>query len=157
MFVFSPDKKDGLTELEDYLIANGIDQSIRTLMKQNLYQVNLQLPKFRTSYCMNLGDILSEMGMPQAFDIKKANFTGIAHTEDLLYLSDVVHKTYVDINEDGCEATATTYTTVQIEGVMIMDQIKKANFIADHPFLFCIRENRNGSILFLGRIVDPRG
>jgi serpin B len=76
-----------------------------------------------------------------------ADFSGMDGTK-YLYLANVFHQAFVEVNETGTEAAAMTFTTMNAKG-------KDDRFIADHPFIFLIRDNGSGSILFLGRIIDP--
>ena len=86
--------------------------------------------------------------MPAAFDIHTADFSGMTGHRDL-FISSVTHAAFVEVNEQGTEATAATAPAVS-KGIS-----RTPVFRADHPFLFLIRENLTGSILFLGRVVDP--
>lgn len=97
-----------------------------------------------------LKETLSEMGMPLAFSAA-ADFSGMSE-EKALDLSAVIHKAYVDVNEEGTEAAAATAVT--IVGVSLGPP--PAIFYADHPFVFLIRDNSSGSILFLGRLAQPQ-
>ena len=92
------------------------------------------------------------MGMVDAFDDRKADFTGIATVERGLYITDVLHKAYVDVNEEGTEAAAATGVIV---GVRSMAPSEPEVFKADRPFLFAIRHNDSGAVLFMGRVMRP--
>jgi serpin B len=87
------------------------------------------------------------MGMPLAFS-GVADFSGMNSSGEPLCLSAVVHKAFVDVNEEGTEAAAAT--------AVDMDRCAKPVFVADHPFFFLIRDTRSDSILFLGRITNPK-
>ncbi len=89
--------------------------------------------------------------MKRAFS-READFTGISSVE-ALYISAVVHKAYVDVNEEGTEAAAAT--GVMMGGRGALRPVPIPVFRADHPFLFLIRDTRAGSILFMGRLIDP--
>jgi serine protease inhibitor len=93
------------------------------------------------------------MGMPAAF--KDADFSGINGRHDL-YLSAVIHKAFVDVNEEGTEAAAATGVVAARMAVVARPE-PVVVFRADHPFLVLIRHTRSGSLLFLGRVVNPRG
>jgi serpin B len=93
------------------------------------------------------------MGMPQAFS-QKADFTGVAKAKELT-LAAVVHKAYVDVDEKGTEAVAASKATTQTKSAPRKPP-PTATFRADHPFLFLIRDRNTGSILFIGRLTDPR-
>ncbi len=93
--------------------------------------------------------------MKEAFQRRVADFTGMQDNvgrEDSLYISKVIHKAFVDVNEEGTEAAAATAVVVSA-GSAPRTPIP---FKADHPFLFLIRHNATGSILFMGRVHDPR-
>ena len=92
--------------------------------------------------------------MPLAFDARKADFSGMS-TQDALFLSAVLHKAYVDLNEEGTEAAAATGAVVAIRAAMLPRP--PAVFRADHPFLFLIVHKATRSVLFQGRVVNPHG
>ena len=90
------------------------------------------------------------MGMRDAFDQSKANFAGMDGTT-LLYISAAIHQAVVEVNEEGTEAAAATGIVMGFKAV----PEPPPTFRADHPFIFLIRDNMTGSILFIGRVVDP--
>jgi serine protease inhibitor len=146
MVVLLPKKNDGLPELEKQLTAANLSAWLK---KMGSFEVDLKLPKFKVTAEFMLNDVLIKMGMKDAFSRNKADFTGIASREKL-FITAVVHKAFVDVNEAGTEAAAATGVVV---GTTSLPQ--PATFHADHPFVFLIRDNRTGSILFAGRVVDP--
>jgi serpin B len=91
------------------------------------------------------------MGMGQAFT-GAADFSGMTGRRDL-FISAVIHQAYVDVNEEGTEAAAATGVVMKLTSAM---PDRTPVFQADHPFLFMIRDNASGSILFFGRVSDPR-
>jgi len=113
-------------------------------------QVNLGLPKFRTESSFNLGDQLKALGIQQAFDSQTANFTGINDQMDL-YITDVLHKAYIDVNEEGTEAAAATAIAV---GTTSMPA-DSWDITFDHPFIYVIYETTTNAIVFMGRVVTP--
>jgi serpin B len=148
MVVLLPRKTDGLADLETKLTAQNLTAWIANLHPQ---EVNVFLPKFKMTSQFSLGDKLAALGMTDAFT-DKADFSGMDGQRDL-YISAVIHKAFVDVNEEGTEAAATT--AVAMRAFAMLKPPPTPVFRADHPFLFLIRENRTGSILFLGRIADP--
>lgn len=146
MVVLLPKKKDGLRELEKQLTAENLAVWMNKLSG---HDVDLKLPKFEFTAEFKLNEVLKEMGIRDAFDEYKANFSGIA-TREQLYVSAVLHKAFVDVNEEGTEAAAATAVVVSTKS-----EPTQATFHADHPFVFLIREQRSGSILFLGRVANP--
>jgi serine protease inhibitor len=113
--------------------------------------VLVQLPKFKFETFKLLNEYLSSMGMEIAFT-DAADFTGINPAGNL-YISRVLHKTYIDVNEEGTEAAAVT--AVEVGFTSVGPNPGPVRFIADRPFLFAIRENSTGSILFMGRLSYP--
>ncbi|MDO9548754.1 MAG: serpin family protein [Candidatus Marinimicrobia bacterium] len=113
-------------------------------------EVNLFLPKFKLEYEISLNDVLSALGMSIAFDPGQADFTKI-NTNGNLYISEVKHKTFVKVNEEGTEAAAVTSVEISFTSVGETGITMRIN----RPFVFAIRENHSGTILFLGKIVEP--
>ena len=114
-------------------------------------EVTLTLPKFKFDASFNLNDALSALGMPDAFDASKADFSGMDGQKDLL-IQGVLHKAYIAVDEQGTEAAAATGVVV---GLMAMPA-GNVTVNIDHPFLFLITDRSSGTILFVGRVVDPR-
>ena len=112
--------------------------------------VDLALPKFSIESGVDLADALITMGMPSAFGYG-ADFSGMA--DDDLLISDVVHKAFVNVDESGTEAAAVT-GAFTILGAL--PQPERAVMYVDRPFLFAIRDVPTGTLLFLGRVLDPR-
>lgn len=140
---------DGLAALEKSLSAANVAKWLRDMSWRD---VIVTLPKFKTTGAFSLAPTLAKMGMPSAFNPKAADFSGMNGKRDLL-LSEVVHKSYVDVNEEGTEAAAAT--GVVITRTSASQPPPPVVFRADHPFIFLIRDMRQGSILFLGRVLDP--
>src|SRR5262249_6796862 len=148
MFVFLPKKVEGLADLEKSLTAENLS---KWLKQRKRYEVDVALPKFKMTAEFKMKDVLSAMGMPIAFS-NKADFSGMSSHEQL-FIDQVLHKAYVDVNEKGTEAAAATAVIMAPTGIQILP---KATFRADHPFTFLIYENRTGSILFAGRVANPQ-
>src|SRR5262245_17584153 len=146
--ILLPDAIDGLPALEAKLNQEGLGRWLSDLRKQ---KVQVFVPRFKLTCEFLLADVLRSMGMPLAFDEQRADLSGIS-SQERLSISAVIHKAFVDVNEEGTEAAAATgvvATTVALE----LDE--PAVFRADHPFIFVIRDNRTGSILFMGRVANP--
>ena len=95
--------------------------------------------------------------MPLAFDSRRADFTGIAapvKLEDRLVVNEVFHKAFVSVDEKGTEAAAAT-AVVMMRATSMRPVSEPKPFVADHPFLFLIRDTKSGLVLFLGRVADP--
>ena len=151
MVVLLPRDADGLGKLEEQLTAPKLAAWTAALKSQ---KVQVFLPKFKATSQFSLGGTLAEMGMPDAFVYPKADFSGMDGTHNL-YISDVIHKAYVDVDEQGTEAAAATGVLMRA-GAIARPMAPIPVFRADHPFLFLIRDNRTGSVLFLGRVTDPK-
>jgi serpin B len=149
MVVLLPKKADGLAEFEDSLTAERLSA---WLAKLRPHRVDVALPRFKVEARFELEKVLPEMGMPLAFT-PSADFSGMNGKRDL-FISAVIHKAFADVNEEGTEAAAAT--AVVITRAMAVAPEPAVVFRTDHPFVFLIRHNRSGSLLFLGRVVDPR-
>jgi serpin B len=101
---------------------------------------------------LELRDTLGAMGMPLAFDAR-ADFSGMTANRGL-FISAAIHKAYIDVNEEGTEAAAATGIRM-MRPTMVRVQTPPIIFLADHPFIFLIRDNRSGGVLFIGRVTDP--
>ena len=148
MIVLLPRQADGLATLEDALSVESLTQWTRAVWER---EVVVFLPRFKASSKFDLKDTLESLGMADAFDADEANFSGMDGVERWLYISAVLHQAFVDVNEEGTEAAAATAVIMAAMGL----PASPPAFRADHPFIFLIRDNRTGSILFLGRVVDP--
>ncbi|MGD0294756.1 MAG: serpin family protein [Terracidiphilus sp.] len=113
-------------------------------------EVDVYLPRFKMEAGYGMGGMLSEMGMPDAFSVKLADFSGMTGRPNL-YIGKVIHKARIEVNEEGSEAAAAT-GVVMVEKAMMME---KAVFRADRPFIFMIVHNKTGAILFIGRLSNP--
>jgi serpin B len=148
MIFLLPEKVGKLSQIEETLSAANLQTWIQRLA---LHEVIIYLPKFKTTSQFQLSDTLKSMGMVSTFDAPTADFSGITG-DRALFISAVIHKAFVDVNEEGTEAAAaSTGNAVGSAG----EPTEPPVFRADHPFIFLIRDNRTGAILFLGRIVDP--
>ena len=147
MLVILPKQKKGLPELEKRLNEGSIGRWNAALTEQ---EIVVFLPKFKMTSQFLLNQALVAMGMPDAF-CDKADFSGMDGRKDL-YISAAIHKAFVDVNEEGTEAAAATAVVMRFLSAM-PPQLEI--FRADHPFIFLIRENVTGSILFIGRVMDP--
>jgi len=119
------------------------------LSKLSEIEVEVYVPRFKIEKRFVLSKLLQKMGMVDAFDMMKADFSGMTPKPDL-YISSVIHQAFVDVNEEGTEATAATAVIMGTKAMII-----PTVFRADRPFIFLIRDLRSGSILFIGRLVEP--
>ena len=152
MIVFLPNEAAGLSALEASMTASNTQQWLRQL--RPLPKVIVTVPKFKMTQQFGLGATLGAMGMPQAFEKGVADFSGMTGKRDFI-ISAVIHKAYIDVNEEGTEAAAATAVVMSRAMAMSPVRIQTPVFRADHPFAFLIRDNRSGAILFMGRVTDP--
>jgi len=148
MVILLPKKTDGIKELEQALTTESLTKWLSVLRRR---EVIVSVPKFKMTSKFSLAQVLQSMGMTDAFT-EKADFTGMA-TRRELFISAVVHQAYVDVNEEGTEAAAATGAVI---GVTSVGPGMTPIFRADHPFLFLIRDKATGSLLFLGRVMNPQ-
>ncbi len=133
------------------VFEKSLDPPLLETVRQGLRgaEVTLSMPKFKYESSISLGDVLKSMGMSDAFDPNKADLSGMDGTRDL-FISDVLHKAYVSVDEKGTEAAAATAVVV---GTTAMPENVVALKI-DRPFIFMIQDNQSGSVLFVGRVVN---
>ncbi|XP_034369065.1 serpin B4-like [Arvicanthis niloticus] len=148
MFILLPVEINGLKKLEEQLTA---DKLLEWTNPENMHMtdVYLSLPRFKLEEKYDLPGPLEHMGMVDAFNPQKADFSGMSSTQGLL-VSNVLHKSFVEVNEEGAEAAAATGVEVTVRSAQITEDV-----CCDHPFIFIIRHNKTNSILFFGRMSSP--
>ncbi len=147
--IILPNAVDGLGALEKELNAASLPQWLASLDAAREAKASVALPEFKLNCRLSLADDLKAMGMPSAFG-SSADFSGMSSARDL-FISEVVHQAFVDVNEEGTEAAAATAVTMTKSIALERPLVLRA----DHPFIFLIRERQTGTILFLGRLVNP--
>jgi len=160
MVLIAPNSPDGLAAVEKKLTTKTLSDWIGNLKKR---KTHVFLPKFKLETKYEMNDTLKAMGMVRAFTDPRlpngADFTGMCASEDprlRLYISKVIHKAFVEVNEKGTEAAAAT-AVIMIEATSVRMTVPfTPTFQADRPFLFVIRDKKTGSILFMGRMNNPQ-
>lgn len=156
MDVILPDAPDGLAALEARLSAAQLAQWCEGLSAR---RVDVTLPRFRVGGAtVALREAMSALGMPRAFERDGADFLAMSNPPnpaERLYISNAYHQVFVDVREAGTEAAAATAVVMAARGGMMQVE-QPARFVADHPFLWVIRERETGAVLFMGRVNDPR-
>jgi len=144
--------KDGV-ELSD--ITGSINKDDYNGWIDDMYDIELDiyLPKFKFETSYSLNNYLKELGMKKAFEYD-ANFTGIFGPMDL-FISDVIHKAFIEVNEEGTEAAAATAVMVATTAINGDDTPSRIVFDANHPFLFTLHHKETGTILFMGEVANP--
>jgi serpin B len=146
MIVLLPRQRTGLAAIERFLTLESLRVWRRQLREEDLI---VSLPRFKAGSDLLLNGALKGMGMTDAFDAGLADFSGMTGSKGL-FIDGVVHKALLEVDEEGTEAAAGT-------AVVIKKGAAPKRFSADHPFIFLIRDNKTGAILFIGRIADPTG
>jgi len=146
LLVLLPDEVDGLAALESRLTEDSLRAWTSAVRDR---RVRVGLPRFTATSQFTLSQTLTALGMPSAFDEMEADFSGMTGKRDL-FISLIVHKAFVEVNEEGTEAAAATGVATKLTVIATAEK-----FIADRPFLFLIRDRASGCILFLGRVADP--
>ncbi|KAG8442468.1 hypothetical protein GDO86_011310 [Hymenochirus boettgeri] len=147
MFILLPDNNTVLAKMDKGISYEKLSQWTSS-ENMNLNHITVQLPRFRMEQRFSLRKILSSLGMSSAFSQVRANFSGMEKFGKL-YLSDVYHKTFIEVNEKGTEAASAT------AGVVSIRSIPDGEFKADRPFHFFIRHNRTKCILLYGKLCKP--
>ncbi|TRY58572.1 hypothetical protein DNTS_000412 [Danionella cerebrum] len=152
MFIILPneieDSTTGLQKLEKALTYEKLMEWTKPEVMHS-QEVQVSLPKFKMEQTYDMRDLLESLGMKDVFDASKVNLSGLSPNNDLV-VSKVIHKAFVEVNEEGTEAAAATAVIVTMRCLII-----PLRFTADHPFLFFIRHNPTKSILFYGRFCSP--
>lgn len=134
-------------------VESSLNYEMLTDIFGNMNQTSmfLRMPKFQFESAFSLSDVLKELGMTNAFDRNKADFSGMTGKKDL-FISEVIHKAFVAVDEEGTEAAAATAVIMETTGAAMYDM----TLVIDHPFIFLIRDLESGQILFIGRVLNPQ-
>jgi len=152
MYVFLPDDRAGLESFHAQLAPDTWNAWMAGFVES---RGHIAIPRFRLEYRVTLRKALTELGMGVAFDGGSADFSGMVRRSGAnAYIHDIVHKTFVEVNEQGTEAAAAT--SVEMRLTSVMEHASPFEMICDHPFFFAIRDNQTGLILFMGSLVDPQ-
>ncbi|XP_047199059.1 leukocyte elastase inhibitor-like isoform X2 [Hippoglossus stenolepis] len=149
----STDGSDPLLKLEKEVTLERLKEWTNKKNNDDKSYVHVHLPKFKLEEDYELNEPLSKLGMTDAFCASKADLSGMNGKRDL-FLSKVVHKAVVEVNEEGTEAAADAATGAVVTNTCC--GLKEEHFTADHPFLFYITHNKTQTILFLGRFSSPQ-
>ena len=147
MTIFLPRPETDVDALIAQFNQENWDYWINSFSKRS---VGLYFPKFTLEYELTLNDVLKALGMEIAFEPYQADFTGMYKGPESLYISEVKHKTFVEVNEEGTEAAAATSVEMVLTSAPLSVTMR-----VDRPFVFVIKENHSQTILFMGKIVEP--
>lgn len=148
MYILLPKKATPITDLYQKLTAENWQQWVTRFRSR---PGSVQIPRFKLEYEIELRRALSALGMADAFDASKANFSGMSDLQT--HIDQVRHKTFVEVNEEGTEAAAVTSIGIRATSAIVDEPF---TMVVDRPFFCAIRDNQSGSVLFMGAIVDPQ-
>lgn len=140
------------TDINNFIDHLDVETFIQTLEKMEKQKVEVYLPSFKVRSNFDLEKLLAEMGMPEAFS-NKADFGRMTDLQDLK-IDKVIHEAFIDVNEEGTEAAASTAVVIIRKSAMV-DPPEKTTFRADRPFVYAIKDNSTQSVLFMGKTINP--
>merc|ERR1712109_18232 len=147
MVLVLPHKKSDIVSLEKQMAKANLSQVLGSFGPET--NVELYLPKFKVESTLELNKPIQNIGITDIFDVSKADLSGMTGNKNL-YVSTVIQKAFVEVNEEGAEAAAAT------AGIMMMRAMPlNPQFTCDRPFMFLIRDDLTGMILFSGHVRDP--
>jgi serpin B len=152
MVVLLPGSDKNSADIIDDLSADNWNEWMKSFETEE--HVVVTMPRFKFAFELQLNSVLKKMGMLKAFVSSQSDFTKITDDKKL-YISSVVHKSFIDVNENGTEAAAVTSVTFSTTSIGPGDQIQKIYFTADKPFVFAITEKDTDAILFIGEMQNP--
>lgn len=152
MYVFLPAKKSSLREFQLDLNSGAWDKWMRGFEAMDGH---IRLPRFKLSYGAVLDGALSELGMAPAFDPQRARFDAISPPPPMIWMGTVLHRAFVEINEEGTEAAATTFVMMPLSAKYSRRRIRTFEMIVDRPFFFAICDTFTDTILFMGSVEEP--
>ncbi|KAK7283319.1 hypothetical protein RIF29_12755 [Crotalaria pallida] len=151
MYLFLPDAKDGLSALiEKVGSESGFLE--RKLPHEKVEVGDFRIPRFKISFGFETSNLLKELGLVLPFSGGDLTAMVDSPVGQNLYVSSIFHKSFIEVNEEGTEAAAASAATIQLRSLIISTKI---DFVADHPFLFLVREDMTGTILFTGQVLNP--
>ncbi|XP_071692069.1 serpin-ZX-like [Rutidosis leptorrhynchoides] len=151
MYIFLPDAKDGISSLIQK-VGSLSDFLERHIPRRKGEVGKFLIPKFKISFGFEASETLKELGLLLPFS-NTQGLSEMSYVDEKLYVSSIQHKSFVEVNEEGTEAAAVTGAVIMLQSAEIT--YAKVDFVADHPFLFVIKEDTSGAVLFMGQIVDP--
>ncbi|XBI87823.1 hypothetical protein VPH35_025855 [Triticum aestivum] len=156
MCVFLPDACDGLWRLTDKIVCNP-DFLRQHLPRSTVLVDDFRMPKFKVTFGMTMNNVLQEMGVKEVFELGKADLSDMAEdgARRKLALEQVIHRAVIEVNEEGTEAAAATYSMAPMCSPNPAPPPPRVDFVADHPFTFFVVEEVSGAILFAGHVLDP--
>ena len=150
MYIFLPTEGSSLDEFHRALTHEGWEGWLNKFKET---EGDIVIPRFKVEYEVDLNDALKAMGMGEAFDADRADFSGMAQTSQRIFINKVKHKTFAEVNEEGTEAAAVT--SVEMRATSLASPRNRFRMVVNRPFFFAIRDDQTGTVLFMGSITDP--
>lgn len=147
LYVFLPKSESNMSDFLQMLTVENWEEWMTSFSQK---KGNISLPKFTLEYDIELNPILQNLGMTSSFNPNQANFSKLSQSSDL-FVSVVKHKTFLDVNEEGTEAAASTAIGIRTTSI----ELSPFQMIVNRPFFCAIRDNKTGTILFMGVIYNP--
>lgn len=159
LIILLPDTQKGIADLESRLSADTLNKWMTSLEEAGSVRIDLKLPKLKLKDKYELAETLQRLGLIAPFAGDPFHFAGMVDPEKQpgggVSIDKVVHQTFLEVDEKGTEAAAATAITMRKTATITPTETPIA-FHADHPFLLILKHNETGTVLFLGRIADPR-
>ncbi|KAL8244292.1 hypothetical protein R6Q59_010550 [Mikania micrantha] len=156
MYIYLPNAKDGLKSLVEK-ISSTSDFFYHHIPYGKVKVRQFLIPKFKISFGFEASKLLKELGLVLPFNggdgLTEMVDSSVGHS---LYVSSIHHKSFVEVNEEGTEAAAASAALISFRSARVRTIVKEVDFVADHPFLFIIKENITGVVLFMGQVIDPQ-
>ena len=150
MVVLLPNMVEGLALIERNITWEHLDEICQKLLTGRKHSVDIFFPKFKMAIRSELIPALQEMGIADLFDPCKVDLTGLFQS-DSSPVTDIIHKAFIEVNEEGTEAAA---ATAMMSRMMLLP-VEKVSFRCDHPFLFFVMQNTSNNIIFTGKFCRP--
>lgn len=157
MVILLPKKMQKLSEVLPKLSGKDLEQGFKGLQRPSV-PIRIYLPKWKTTYDLSLVETMEKLGMTVAFS-DNANFSKMSEPSQMpLKIGNIIHKAFIEVSEKGTEAAAATAVImVEITSAGVSrDPIKEIEFMADRPYMYFIRDNATGSLLFMGTVNNPK-
>jgi len=154
IYFLLPDEKDGLSALIDK-VASDSEFLEQNLPRRKVKVGKFRIPRFNISFEIEASELLKKLGLALPFSMGGLTKMVDSPISQELYVSGIFQKSFIEVNEEGTKAAAVTVSVVRGCSRYGPPPVPTIDFVADHPFLFLIREDFSGTILFVGKVVNP--
>ncbi|OVA10495.1 Serpin family [Macleaya cordata] len=160
MYIFLPDRQDGIGDLIKKVSSDSgfLDRHL-PINQSPVLMGEFRIPKFKISFGFEASRVLKDLGLVLPFNPDEAELTGMVRSStpetERLYVSKVYHKCFVEVDEKGTEAAASTAFAIGFISGRRQPYLPRVDFVADHPFIFMIRDNHSGAVWFMGHVLNP--